>query len=129
MANSIRVSQRLEYVRDTSTTMQKPLKQLTIETTSDLATSNVQLVGTTHEVIAVGDVTDNAYAEIRNLHATALVSVGGDSGGSFVKWFDIPAGYPAAIIPRVGTLASSYLKSDTASTPIEVTLVKIVAPA
>ncbi len=93
-------------------------------TTSELNTDNVQIVGTTHEVIAAGDVTDNAACRIENLHATAIISVGGDAAGSFVKWFDVPPG-EVAYLPRVGALASTYLDSDTASTPVQITLIKV----
>jgi hypothetical protein len=95
-------------------------------TTSELKTQNVQVVGTTHEVIAAGDVTDSAACRIENLHATAIISVGGDAAGSFVKWFDVPPG-EVAYLPRVGTLVSTYLDSDTASTPVQVTLIKVAA--
>lgn len=95
-------------------------------TTSELNTDNVQIVGTTHETIAAGDVTDSAACRIENLHATAIISVGGDSAGSFVKWFDVPPG-EVAYLPRVGTLASTYLESDTASTPVQITLIKVAS--
>jgi len=104
-----------------------PQTETTVTTTSDLISDATQVVGTTHEVIAAGDVTDTAMAIIENIHATATISVGGDSGGAFVKWFDIAAGDPPAQLPRVGTLASTYLKSSTASTPVKVTLIKIAS--
>jgi hypothetical protein len=128
MANTIKMAMRLQFVRDNVTIVNPPLKEVSTTTTSELRTDNVQIVGTTHEVIAAGDVTDAAACRIENLHATATVSVGGDAAGSFVKWFDIPPG-EVAYVPRVGALASTYLDSDTASTPVSVTLVKIVAPA
>jgi hypothetical protein len=128
MANTIKMAMRLQFVRDNVTIVNPPLKEVSTVTTSELRTDNVQIVGTTHEVIAAGDVTDAAACRIENLHATAVVSVGGDDTGSFVKWFDIPPG-EVAFLPRVGALASTYLDSDTASTPVSVTLIKIVAPA
>ena len=128
MANTIKMAMRLQFVRDNVTIANPPLKEVLTETTSELRTDNVQIVGTTHEVIAAGDVTDAAACRIENLHATAIVSVGGDAAGSFVKWFDVPPG-EVAFLPRVGALASTYLDSNTASTPVSVTLIKIVAPA
>lgn len=127
MANSIKVSSKLERYRDTVNVQQGPLSQITVATTSDIASDNVQVVGTTHEVIAAGDVTDDTYMEVENLHATALVQIGGDAAGSFVPWCDIPAGYPPARFPIVSTLATTYLKSSVASTPIRVTLIKIAS--
>ena len=128
MANTIKMAMRLQFSRAGVIVKNPPLKEVETSTTSELNTENVQIVGTTHEVIAAGDVTDSAACRIENLHATAVVSVGGDNTGSFVKWFDIPPG-EVAFLPRVGTLASTYLDSDTASTPVSVTLIKIVAPA
>jgi hypothetical protein len=128
MANTLKMAMRLQFSRAGVIVKNPPLKEVETETTSELNTENVQIVGTTHEVIAAGDVTDAAACRIENLHATAIVSVGGDDTGTFVKWFDIPPG-EVAYLPRVGTLATTYLDSDTASTPVSVTLVKIVAPA
>jgi hypothetical protein len=122
------MAMRLQFVRDNVTIVNPPLKEVSTTTTSELRTDNVQVVGTTHELIAAGDVTDAAACRIENLHATAVVSVGGDAAGSFVKWFDVPPG-EVAYLPRVGALASTYLDSDTASTPVSVALLKVVAPA
>lgn len=129
MANAIKTTFRLEILRENVVIRNGPLTSTSIATSSDLYSENTQLVGTSHEVIAAGDVTDDAIAIIENLHATATVTIGGDSGGSFVPWVDIPAGYPAAVLPQVATLASTYLKSTVASTPVRVTIAKIVAPA
>ena len=125
MSNSFKFISQLQFSRSSVVVKNPPQKVVEKTTTSELNTDNVQIVGTTHEVIAAGDVTDSAACRIENLHATAIVSVGGDSGGSFVKWFDVPPG-EVAYLPRVGTLASTYLDSDTASTPVQVTLIKVV---
>jgi hypothetical protein len=126
MANTIKMAMRMQFVRDNVTIVNPPLKEVSTPTTSELRTDNVQIVGTTHEVIAAGDVTDAAACRIENLHATAVVSVGGDAAGSFVKWFDIPPG-EVAYLPRVGALATTYLDSTAASTPVSVTLIKVVS--
>jgi hypothetical protein len=125
MANTITFSARLQYARDSVSVWNPPYQNVATTTTTEIKSDNTQIVGTTHELIAAGDVTDNAVCRIENLHATATVSVGGDSAGSFVKWFDIPAG-EVAYMPRVGALASTYLKSTTASTSVQVTLAKVV---
>lgn len=124
MPNAFKLASRLQFTRNSVTVDNPPLTETTVATTSDIKTANVQIVGTTHAVIVRGDVTDLAAAMIENLHATAVVSVGGDNAGSFVKWFDIPAG-ERAFLPRVGTLATTYLKSTVASTPTQVTLIKV----
>jgi hypothetical protein len=129
MANTIRVIEAFEFLREGVRAKSVPQATYSISTTSELAPINEQVVGTTHEAIAIGDVTDTAFCEISVITDTAVVSIGGDSGGSFVKWFDVQKGDPPARMPRVGTLASTYLKSDTASTTVQVKLIKIVAPA
>lgn len=125
MSNTIKTVHRFQFLRDTVRTIDKPQQEFSVSTTSELAVVTNQIVGTTHEVLAVGDVTDTAMAIIENTHATATISVGGDNAGSFVKWFDIAPGDPPGQLPRVGTLASVYLKSSAANTPVQVTLAKI----
>jgi len=124
MTNTIKFSSRTQFTRGTTVEQNATFKEVSISTSSELTSDNVQVVGTTHELIAVGDVTDSARCEIENIHASAIVSVGGDSTGSFVLWFTIPAG-EKAVLPRVGALASTYLKSSAVSTPVRVTLHKV----
>jgi hypothetical protein len=45
-----------------------------------------------------------------------------------VPVFKIPAGGPPAILPVLSVAADVYLKSSVASTPVRVTLCKLVAP-
>lgn len=125
MANTIKIRNQFQFLRDSVLRQNLPTSDTSISTTSDLCVITQQIVGTTHEVVASGDVTDTALMEVTNLHASATISVGGDSGGSFVKWFDIAAGDPPARLPRVGALASTYLKSSAANTPIQIVLAKI----
>lgn len=128
MSNTIKSSKTFQFIRDNVVRKQVPGKEYTIATTSELAPITEQIVGTTHELIAAGDVTDTAYCEIEVLHATAEVSIGHDAAGTFVPWYSMKKGDPPAVLPRVAALASTYLKSDTASTTVGITLVKIVAP-
>ena len=127
MANTIRTNFKFEFLKETVLYKQVPNQKSEVSTTSDLSPIGEQVVGTTHELVAAGDVTDTALMIITNLHATATISVGGDAAGSFVKWFDIAPGDPPAVLPRVGALASTYLKSSAASTTVGVTLVKIAS--
>jgi hypothetical protein len=127
MANTIRTNFKFEFLKGTTVYKQVPNQKSEVSTTSDLSPIGEQVVGTTHDLVAAGDVTDTALMIITNLHATATISVGGDAAGSFVKWFDIAPGDPPAVLPRVGTLASTYLKSSAASTAVGVTLVKIAS--
>lgn len=127
MSNTIKTKHAFRFLRAGTIVLDRPLIESEVTTTSELVFVNNQIVGTTHEAVAINDVTDTAMMIVENTHATATVSVGGDSGGSFVKWFDIAPGDPPGQLPRVGTLASVYLKSSAASTPIKVTLVKIAS--
>lgn len=125
MANAIKVFSKVEWHRSDVIDKVGLLRTVETSTTSELFVETVQTVGTTHEVIAAGDVTDDAYLFVRNLSSTATVQIGGDSAGSFVEWFFLAPGDPEAFMGRVGTLASTYLKASGASTQIAVRLVKI----
>ena len=128
MPNEIRTTIKIEYLEDNAIVRSIPLKVYTVETTSGIVSDNTQLVGTTHEQVAISDVTDDAFLMVQNMHATALVQVGIDDAAVFVPIVDIPAGGPPAIIPIASTLADTYLKSSVASTPVRVTLAKVVVP-
>jgi hypothetical protein len=128
MSNSVRTLFRLDWYEDNALSRSIPSKQKTIETTSGLVFDATQVIGTTHEVLAVGDVTDDAVLVVENLHATALVQNGNDDASVFVPVIDIPAGYPAAVLPIASSLAGLYLKSSVASTSVRVAAFKIVAP-
>lgn len=127
MANAIKTLFRWQWWRDDALDRSPPSKEVEVETTSELFFDNTQIVGTTHELMAVADVTDDAMAIVENLHATATVQIGVDDGGVFVPVVDIPAASPAAVLPVVSTLAATYLQSSVASTPVRVTLIKIAA--
>ena len=127
MANTIRIKNNFEFWRDSVRTETLPLIEKQTTTTSDLCDVKTQIIGTTHEVVAVGDITDTTFLMIYNLHASATVSVGADSTGSFVKWFDIGPGDPPAQVPRAGTIASTYLKSTAANTNVRIVLAKIAS--
>jgi hypothetical protein len=126
--NTIRQTSKTEWLRESVIDQPSPLRQIDVITTSELCVNTVQIVGTTHEVIAVGDVSDDAILWVRNISTTATISIGGDAAGSFVEWFFLAPGDPEACFGRVGALASTYLKSTAANTPIAIRLVKIVAP-
>lgn len=128
MANAIKTTVKFEYLQDSTLARLLPLRAFEVATTSDLLSDNTQLVGTAHELVAVGDVTDDAMVIVENLHATALVQIGRDVASVFDPVIDIPAGGPPAVLPVASSLASTYLKSSVASTPVRVTLVKIIAP-
>lgn len=127
MANEIKTTFGFQFWRDSVLFRQSQQKTTTTDTTSDIYSDNTQLVGTTHGVVDAGDATDDVMMLVENLHASAVVEVGGDDASSFVSWFKIPAGSPPAVVPIVSSLAATYLKSSVASTPVRVTLVKVAA--
>ena len=125
MANTIKTAFKLDILRESVVVRSSPLKEFRVSTTSEIYSDNTQIVGTSHELVAAGDVTDTACMIVENLHATATIEIGGDDTGAFVSWITIPPGSPPAILPLVSSLAATYLLSDTASTPIRVTLAKV----
>jgi hypothetical protein len=127
MANTIKTTIKTEWFIGSTLSRFTPNTVYSVETTSDLRNENTQLVGTTHELIALGDVTDDAFCMVENLHATALVQLGREIAAAFVGVIDIPAGGPPAILPLVSTLAETYLVSNVASTPVRITLIKVAA--
>jgi hypothetical protein len=129
MANAVKTTIKVDYSESGVLIRSLPLRVFDVVTTSNLLSDNTQLVGTTHEQVVVGDVTDDAMMIVQNLHATALVQIGIDDAAVFVPVVDIPAGGPPAVLPVASSLAATYLQSSAATTPVRVTLVKIVAPA
>jgi hypothetical protein len=129
MANVIRTTIKVDYIESGVIARSIPTRVYDVVTTSGIVSDNTQLVGTTHEQVAIGDVTDDAFVMVQNMHATALVQVGLDVSTVFTPLVDVPAGGPPAIVPIASTLADTYLKSSVASTPVRVTLIKVVIPA
>jgi hypothetical protein len=129
MTRQIRNTMRFEVATATASTHNIPQVTYTQLTTNEIVNDNVQLVGTTHEQLVLGDATDDLFCRIENRHATATVEVGIDDSSVFVPLFKVVAGGPPAILPVLSVAADVYLKSSVASTPVRVTLCKIVAPA
>jgi len=127
MTNQVKLLQRFQYWRASVQAVATPQIETTTDTTSELYITNTQLVGVAHELVAVADITDDAMMIVENLHATAVVKIGGDETGTFIPWIVIPPGGPSAVLPRAASLASVYLISDIAATPIRVTLVRIAS--
>jgi hypothetical protein len=129
MANEIRLVDRTEFARGNVLARPAQARQYAIPTTSELVSDAVQAIGTTHEAIEPGDVTDSAFCRIENLSPTASVTVGGDASAVFVPWFSIPAGGPPATIPILTAIGDTYLQASAVSTPVRITLIKVVTPA
>jgi len=129
MSRQIRNTMRLEVATTTQSTHVIPQVTYTQLTTNEIVNDAVQLIGTSHEQLGLGDATDDLFCRIENRHATALLEVGIDDASVFVSVFKIPAGGPPAILPLLSVAADLYLKSSVASTPARITLCKIVAPS
>lgn len=105
-----------------------PQTQEEVLTDSSAFSQATQLVGTSHEAIAAGDVADSAMCLIKNAHDTATVSVGIEESAVFYPLLEIPPGETAKL-PRLTSLAGTFLKSDETDTPVVVSLYEIVDPA
>lgn len=105
-----------------------PQTQEEVLTDSSAFSQSTQLVGTSHEAIAGGDVADSAMCLIKNVHATATVSVGIEESAVFYPLLEIPPGETAKL-PRLTSLAGTFLKSDETDTPVVVSLYEIIDPA
>lgn len=101
-----------------------PQEQETIVTTSNKVYTNYQDVGTSHEALAYGDITDDCVCVLKNTHATAVIEVGVVVSSTFYPLFKIPAGERSKL-SRLSGLASTYVKSSVAGAELEVTLYKI----
>jgi hypothetical protein len=128
MSNTVRNRLQFEFATEDFVSHSIANRIFERETTSDLVNDFTQLVGTTHEQLSLGDATDNLFCRIENLHATATVEVGIDDSSVFVSVFKIPADGTPALLPMLSVAANVYLKSSVASTPVRITLVKLVDP-
>lgn len=127
MSNAIKTLDKFTFVRSDAPSENVPSKEFSVTTTSGLCDIKTQIVGTTHEVVTAGDITDTCFLRIYNMSSTATISVGADSTGSFVKWFDIGPGDPPGQLPRAGAIATTYVKSSAANTEIRLVLAKIAS--
>ena len=129
MSNTIRITSRVEYL-SSGTPAEPAMRSYTkaITTTSTTHSQVTQLVGTSEELLTAGDQTDDVACIVENKSASASLSMGIVVSGTYYPLLDIPAG-ERAILPRLDTLASTYIKASAASTPALVTLYKVVAPA
>lgn len=126
MSNTIRTAFLLQnVVSNTQTYGGLPNLVEEVTTDSEKMHQTVQVVGTTHELISAGDVPDDAMCIIRNLHASAVVSVGVEVAATFYPLVNVPAGETAKL-SRLEAVAGTYLKSTAANTEVLVSLYEIV---
>jgi len=125
MSNTIRTTMAIDNVVAGARSFGSlPQRQEEVVTYSSKMHQTVQVVGTTHELLSVGDVPDPAMCIVRNLHATATVSLGIEVSSVFYPLVDIPPGEESKL-SRLEAVASTYIKSSVASTQALVTLYEI----
>ena len=113
MADEIRVSGGIQATKGTLRI--DPInKSITVDMSGEDYESNTQLIGTSEEAIALGDVTTPGYAYYENLDATNFVSLRpATAGGNMVKL--LPGDFA---IFRHGTTAP-FAIADTAPVRIK----------
>jgi hypothetical protein len=125
MSNTIRTISSIDNIVNNARAYGSlPQRTENVVTYSSKMHQTVQVVGTTEELLSVGDVPDDAMCVIRNMHATAQVSVGVVVSGTFYPLVVIPAGEESKL-SRLEAVASTYLKSSAVSTEVLVTLFEI----
>lgn len=115
MAGEITQQISLQVTKNGATaTMQTSTR---IDMTGNNFTNATQLIGTTAELILLGDIVSApGQLSIKNLDATNFVEIGGDSGLTVFK-LKIKAGEAQLISPNSATI---YAKADTASVRIQI---------
>lgn len=125
MSNTIRTTMEIDNViAGVRSFGSLPQRQEQVITYSSKLHQTVQVVGTDHELLSVGDVPDPAMCIVRNLSATATISIGIEVSAVFYPVVDIPPGEESKL-SRLEAVASTYLKSSAASTQVLVTLYEI----
>jgi hypothetical protein len=80
----------------------------------------VQTIGTSEEVIEVGDITTNGFMILKNLDEANYVTWGPESGGSMVVLGKIKFGEPAVLRVAPGVIIRA--QADTADVQLDVRL-------
>lgn len=114
MANTLRVTASVQYLRDGDTV---PLTLMNVPNvgysiTSNLIAGGIQNVGTSAEAISVGEIASEGWACFKNLDATNFVEIGWDATG-FQSAFKLLAGQ-VAIVP-LNPSRTWQAKADTAA--------------
>lgn len=114
MANEITAALRLKYVKN-GVSDQRTLSA-TVTVSGNNANGGIQTIGTTEEVIALGDVATPGYCRVLNTDATNYVEIGVKPSGTFYPCIKLK---PAEVaVFRFGT-TTPYAKANTGSVRIE----------
>jgi hypothetical protein len=112
MANEITYSMSLSCVKGNSSEKQAPGTLNADQTTQGVA-GDVQIIGTSEEVVAYGDLVAPRWAFFRNLDTTNYIDIGPTSGGAMVACIRLKAGECAQF--PIGASVVLRAQANTAS--------------
>ena len=116
MANEITVDARLRVVK-ALVTDEKVLRSATFDMAGDNLTSQVQLIGTSHESLAiVSDIAIAGYAWFRNVDATNFIEIGLEVAAAFQPLIKLKSGEVAVL--RLAT-TSVFARANTAAVNLQ----------
>lgn len=118
MANELSINFKLAFSKS-GQSLQIPSFVENIDVSSSARNAAVQNIGTTHEALALGDLTtsNTGATKITNLDPTNYVEIGIVVSATFYPVFVLPAG-KFMWAPRVSTNAL-YAKANTAAVNLE----------
>jgi hypothetical protein len=114
MANEITVVTKLIVVNG-NYKEERSVSQYKRDQTTQGGIAQVQDVGTTHELLDVGDVGTEGMVHVRNLDSTNYVEIGVDVAATFYPVIKLSPGDPA-VFPAGATL---YARANTAAVKLD----------
>jgi hypothetical protein len=115
MANEISVSLRLAVNNGFIVHQENPGTN-SLDMTGVVATGGIQSIGTTEEILTMGDVTSPGYAYFRNCDKANYVEIGVKPAATFYPFAKLK--YGEAAIIRLGTSAP-YAKANTGAVSLQ----------
>ena len=119
MANEKSVSITLA-VKNGDLDRSRKVNNLKLNQTNARAVGNTQTVGTTEELLAVGDLTTPAECYLRNLDSTNFVTVGVKPAATYYPAFRLKASSAMPLCGLIESGVSLYVKADTAACDIDI---------
>ena len=117
MANEITLSIAMQVVNGNYRDLIQP-GQLRIDQATIGRGGHVQTIGTSEEVIDLGDVVTNGYAALRNLDEDNYVTYGPENAGAMVIFGKLKAGEPAVL--RIAPTVVIRAQANTAPVKLDV---------
>lgn len=115
MANEITQTIQIQAVKNGAQVSLSSTKRITMA--GDEMVQSTQVIGTTAEVLSLGDITGApGQLAVKNLDADNFVEIGGDSGLTVFKLRLMP-GESMLIRPTSGTI---YAQADTADVRVQI---------